>query len=108
MAALVTAPITTSGSVLGVLAAASVAGDTMNVTDRTFLVIKNADTVPHTVTLITPGTVSGLAIADKPVVVANGTTVFIGPFGSVFVDSNDILSMTYDAVVAVTVGAFTL
>ena len=108
MAALVTTPITTSGVVLGVLAAASVGGDTITASDRTFLVVKNADTVPHTVTLVTPGNVSGLAIADKPVVVTNGTTALIGPFGSVFIDPTGIISVTYDAVTSVTVGAFTI
>ena len=109
MAVLVTAQITTNGILFGALSPATAGGDKINFNDRTFLIVKNADTVPHTVTLVTPGTVAGLAIADKPVVVATGTTAFIGPFGSVFVDPTDsTVNLTYDAVLSVTVGAFTL
>lgn len=106
MAVLVTSTINTGGVLFGVLAAASVGGDKIVANDRAFLVVKNADAAPHTVTLVTPGMVAGLAIADKPVVVAAGATAFIGPFGSVFVDANNQISLTYDAVTAVTVGVF--
>ena len=109
MAVLVTAQITTNGTLFGALSPAAAGGDKINFSDRTFLVVKNADAAPHTVTLVTPGTVAGLAIADKPVVVANGTTAFIGPFGSVFVDPTDTtVGLTYDAVTSLTVGAFTV
>ena len=109
MAVLPTTLITTSGTVLGALAAASAGGDKVNFGNQTFVVVKNADAAPHTVTLVTPSNVSGLAIADKPVVVAASTTAFIGPFESVFVDSTDrTVALTYDAVTSLTVGAFSI
>lgn len=45
-----------------------------------FLIARNADASnPHTVTVVTPGTVGGLAITDQAVVVAASSTKLIGP-----------------------------
>lgn len=52
-------------------------GDISN--GRSFLHVKNGGGSSDTVTIVTPGTVSGLAIADLTVPVANGTEKFIGP-----------------------------
>ena len=44
------------------------------------IVARNADgAAPHTVTLVTPGTVGGLAITDQAVSVPASSTRFIGP-----------------------------
>lgn len=40
----------------------------------------NAGGSPTDVTFLTPGTVDGLAVADRTVTVAAGTDLFIGPF----------------------------
>lgn len=47
---------------------------------KTFLHVKNSSGGSINVTIQTPGTVDGLAIADRTVAVANGADKFIGPF----------------------------
>lgn len=44
---------------------------------RAFLVVANASGDAITVTITTPGTVDGLAVADRAVSVSNGTTSYI-------------------------------
>lgn len=45
-----------------------------------FLIARNADgAAPHTVTIVTPGTVGGLAITDQAVAVPASSTRLIGP-----------------------------
>lgn len=44
----------------------------------TILRVKNTDTAPHTITLITPGTVGTLAVDDDPRVIPASTTKWIG------------------------------
>ena len=55
-------------------AADTVNGNVSPNTGATVFRLKNTDTNPHTVTFVTPGTVEGLAIADKPVTVPSGGT----------------------------------
>lgn len=70
--------------------AASGGGDKCAVGDNIFLHVKNADGSPTTVTLTTPGTVEGVAIADPAIVVAAGTEAFIGPItGKLFRAASD-------------------
>lgn len=47
-----------------VFAAAAAGGDDAATGSGVFLVVRNGDTVVHTVTVTTPGTVRGLAIED--------------------------------------------
>ena len=48
-------------------------------TGLTLLRVKNNDTAPHTLTLITPGTVDGtLTVADDPRTIAASSTKWIG------------------------------
>lgn len=67
--------------------ASEVAGDTVN--DHTldinsgteFLSVRNSGASPHDLTLVTPGTVDGEAIADKTITIpASATGKNIGPF----------------------------
>jgi len=44
-----------------------------------FIEAQNTDTVPHTVTIVTPGSVGGLAVADQVVAVPASSTREIGP-----------------------------
>lgn len=53
------------------------ASDTAVPGDQVVLHVKNGGGSPDTVTLVTPGTVSGLAIADQTVSVAAGAEKFI-------------------------------
>lgn len=52
------------------------------------LVVKNAGASPVNVTVQTPYTRDGLALADLVVAVAAGETVFIGPFPSATFDQS--------------------
>lgn len=95
-------------------AAANVDGHSIvNPDDRTFLHVKNGGGVDRTVTIQTPGTQDGLAVADRAITVTAGEERMIGPFrprlynqtsgadaGKVFVD--------FDAVTSVTVAALRL
>ncbi|MFD1656996.1 hypothetical protein ACFSL4_01780 [Streptomyces caeni] len=61
------------------------------------LLIKNGDASSHTVTLVTPGTVNGLAIADRPVVVAAGQEAAVLVDDEYRDPSTGRASITYDA-----------
>jgi hypothetical protein len=88
------------------LVAAAGGGDTAQTGAGIFLAVKNADASPHTVTLATPGTVDGLAIADRAVTVPAGQT-FVIPVTDRYRDpSTGRAAITYDGVTSVTVGVF--
>lgn len=102
MATLATTALVSAGNAVPFVAA-SAGGDAAATGDSVVLLMKNGDASPHTVTLVTPGTVDGLALADRPVVVAAGTTAAI-PLKDIYLNSaTNLASFTYDAVTAVTV-----
>lgn len=86
-------------------AAAGAGGDTVPSGERTWLHVKNGSASPITVTVTTPGTYSGLAIADVSVSVPATTGErLIGPLPSnLFGNTVDV---AYSAVTTVTVAAF--
>lgn len=103
MATLATQQVPLAGLAVN-LAPASAGGDQAATGDGVMLVVKNGDASAHTVTLVTPGTVDGLAIADRPVSVAAGALALI-PLNDDYRDrSTGLAAITYDAVNAVTVG----
>ncbi|MET9516389.1 hypothetical protein [Streptomyces sp. NPDC002994] len=105
--ALIQAPIN-GGVVLEDSAVAATAlGDTAPTGPGRFLYVKNADASSKTVTVATPGTVSGLAIPDVAVVVAAGKSAVL-PLAAVFRGASGRASITYSAATAVTVAAFQL
>ena len=71
--------ITRSG-ITDTLAAANSDGSRFSNDGKSFLEVANATGNTITVTVETPGTVDGLAIADLEVAIPNGATKFIGPF----------------------------
>lgn len=82
-------------------------GDTVLVdTPNIYLVVRNADATPKTVTIVDPRTTYGQANPDIPVVIAAGNTSVIGPIPVDFADATGIVSITYSAVTSVTVGVF--
>jgi hypothetical protein len=87
--------------------AAAAAGDTAPVGDGLFLYVGNADASSHTVTVATPGTVNGLAVADATLVVAAGKTGMI-PLTNIFRDATGRAAITYSSVTATTVAVFKL
>ncbi|OII60110.1 hypothetical protein BJP40_00680 [Streptomyces sp. CC53] len=96
-------PIATGlADVAGAAVAASSGGDTAPVGPGRLLYVANGDASPHTVTVATPGTVKGHAIADAVVPVAAGDHALI-PLANVYRGSNGRAAITYDAVTSVTV-----
>lgn len=95
------------------LEAANVDGNSIDGDAKTFLEVVNGGGAPINVTIQTPATLGGLAVADQVVAVTNGERRLIGPFpknvynrpsdpdaGKVYIDYSDVTS--------VTVGAFRL
>lgn len=110
MAALTTTTISVaSGTIdlVSALAAAASGGDTADVGPGKFLVVFNGDGSAKTVTIDTPGTVSGLAIAQGTYVIQT-LDVCIIPLANVFRGSTGRAAITYSAVTSVTVGVFEL
>lgn len=88
-------------------AAAAGGGDTFVNTGVELVVFKNASVGSITVTIATPGTVDGLAIADRTIAVGAGETRLVGPFppgiyNDTFI-SGGVVAMTYSGVTTFTV-----
>ncbi|WP_405994962.1 hypothetical protein [Streptomyces sp. NBC_00986] len=102
MAALAAQVVPLTGVAVTFTAAAG-GGDTCPTGAGVLLLVKNGDSGSHTVTLATPGTVNGLAIADRAIAVAAGAQVAI-PVTSDYRDpSTGRAAVTYDGVTSVTV-----
>lgn len=85
------------------------ASDTADIsTGRTFVHVKNGGGSPDTVTIVTPGTVGGLAIADQAVTVTNGTEKFIGPLDPALYGTAGIATITHSFTTSVTCAVVTL
>lgn len=110
MADLTTTKVPIATGILDVAAAAVAAGaggDTALVGPNRFLYVNNGGAVPTTVTVATPGTVSGIAITDPPYIVAAGKHAFI-PLANVFRGATGRAAITYSATTTVTVRPFEL
>lgn len=107
MAALTTNTVTVAtGNVdlASSLVAAASGGDTAEVGPGYFLYVVNGAT-NCTVTIATPGTVSGIAIANPTYTVLASDDAII-PLTNVFRGSDGRAAITYDDVTNVTVGVF--
>jgi hypothetical protein len=83
--------------------AAAAGGDEFANTGDEFIHVKNGDGSSHTVTIETPATVDGLAVADRDVAIPAGEERMIGPFpGSTYNDGDGMVQLTYDGVTSVT------
>ncbi|MGW2591953.1 hypothetical protein ACWCXC_17040 [Streptomyces sp. NPDC001515] len=110
MAALSATLAATVGGIADITAsavAAAGAGDTAPVGPGTFLLVVNGGAASRTVTIATPGTVAGHAVADATLVVAAGKSGII-PLTNLFRGATGRAAITYDAVTSVTVAVFTL
>ncbi|MFJ4687057.1 hypothetical protein [Streptomyces sp. NPDC088789] len=110
MADLSLAPVPVATGVLDIAAAAvaaSAGGDTAPVGPGRLLYVNNGSGAGITVTLATPGQVSGIAIADPVYAVPAGKHAII-PLAGVFRGANGRAAITYSAVTTVTVRAFEL
>ncbi|MGW0821834.1 hypothetical protein [Streptomyces sp. NPDC002845] len=102
MAALTTTVVPLAGAAVPYTAAAG-GGDDCETGPGVLLMVRNDDASPHTVTLVTPGTVNGLGIDDRDVVVAAGAEEAIRVTSDYRNASTGRASITYDAVTSVTV-----
>lgn len=77
---------------------------------RTFLHFKKSGASTCTVTIATPGSVDGLAVADLTVSVPASTgDVMVGPFPrEVYNDANGLVSFTLSNITGLTVGVASL
>lgn len=75
---------------------------------RTWVEIANASGGDVVATINTPGSVDGFAIAELTVTIANGARKAIGPFTSIFNQSDGYVWVVCDVVSSVTMGAFRL
>lgn len=102
--ALLSPQLPTFAGVAVTYAAAAAGGDTFVPSARRRLHVKNGGASPITVTITTPATYAGLAIADAGGSVAAGAEVAFGPFDpALFADSGGVAAVTYTAVTSVTV-----
>jgi hypothetical protein len=89
-------------------AAASVGGDTAPVGKDLFLHVFNGSGASITVTVVTPGTVNGLAIADAALVIPAGDQGFV-PLAKMYRNpSTGLANITYSAVTTVEVAVLQL
>lgn len=88
------------------MSAAAGGGDTIVGGSTTYLLVRNGDASPKTVTIVRPGTTYGTADPDISLAVpASGIAIF-GPIPSEFADPADgQVDITYSAVTSVTVAA---
>lgn len=90
-------------------AAANVDGHSLANRGSQFLHVKNGSGSSINVTLVTPVTVGGRAVADDVVAVAAGAEKLIGPFDErTYNNADGKVDVNFSAVTTVTVAAFSL
>lgn len=84
--------------------AADAAGDRVTPGEGTFLHVKNASAAGITVTLVTPGTVDGLAVADRTSnsVAAGGEDFISLANAKLYRSSDGLADLTWSATASVT------
>jgi hypothetical protein len=78
-------------------------GDTVPCGNGRVLLVRNGHSAAQTVTIATPGTVRGLAIADVAESVTENGGLFVLPLTDEFRGSNGRASLTYSGVTALQV-----
>lgn len=104
--------LTTAG-IAQTLSTASATGDACLNDGTTFLRVRNSSGAnAYTLTLVTPQSVNGVAVADVAVTIATSGDRLIGPFPTAtFNDGNSLVSWTYTGTAPatdLTVGCFDL
>jgi hypothetical protein len=88
--------------------AVSGGGDKVSPGDHTFLHLKNGNASACVVTIVTPITEGGFAVADLSLSVAAGADAFIGPItAALFRDTDGYASVTYSVSSSVTAAVLT-
>jgi len=89
--------------------AAQVDGNKFSNDGRMFLHVKNGAASPITVTIQTPGTVDGLAVAEQIVTVTNAEERMIGPFPpNIYNQSDGMVYVDYSSVTTITAAVLRL
>ena len=79
------------------------ASDTFQNDGKTILIVTNGSASTLVVTIVTPGTVDGLAIGDRTVSIAAGVKEAIGPFQRrIYNYSDGDVTVEYDGTASVT------
>jgi len=87
--------------------AANATGEQILNGGKEFIYVANGGGAPITVTVQTPRTVDGLAVAELEVTIADGADAFIGPFPTgTFNQTGDLVYIDFSAVTSVTVAAY--
>lgn len=86
--------------------AAEVGGDKVVPGEGSYVHVKNGDGTSTDVTLVTPGTVDGLAVADRTVTVAAGAEAKIAVPDLYTNPVDGLASLTYSKVTSLTIGSF--
>lgn len=81
-------------------------GDTCLPGEGSYIHVKNGSGGSITVTLVTPGTVAGLAVADRAVAVGAGAEAKILIGDEYRNQSTGLASITYSGVTSLTIGSF--
>lgn len=87
-------------------AAAAGGGDTCVPGDGVYLHYKNGHSSAQTVTLVTPGTVAGLAVADRPIAIPAGDEAKFLVGDEYRNPATGLASITYSSATLLTVGCF--
>lgn len=91
------------------LVACSGGGDEFVNTGAEFILVTNGHTSDWVVTIATPATVDGLAVADRTVTIPDGESRLIGPFPKATYNSGtNKVNLTYDGVTAMTIAVLKL
>lgn len=109
--ALLTVQVPTASAGLVPSYGAANASDTFPPDDRTFIYVKNTNAATRTITVTTPATVSGLAIADPgPTIAATTGELIMGPFpASIYADpTTGLATVTPSATAGVTIACVRL
>ncbi len=85
--------------------AASPGGDRFLPADGTFLHIKNGSGVSVTATLVTPGTIDTLAVADRTVTVPATSERFVSVSDKLYRSPDGLADITWSATTTVTFAA---
>ncbi len=103
----ITVPVDGGTNLDAVAVSADSDGDTAETGERVFLAVANGSAGTRTVTVATPGNVSGLAIADATLSVGAGG-VGVLPLPRLFAGSDGRASVSYDDATDITVAVLRL
>ncbi|MGH3933641.1 MAG: hypothetical protein ACRDS1_01430 [Pseudonocardiaceae bacterium] len=100
-----TAPV---GGLEPTLAAAAAGGDKAPIGNRRFLLVRNGHTATQDVTIDTPGTTKGIAVANPVHTVDANGGLLVVPLDDIYRGADGLASVTYVGVTALTVAVIDL